>query len=1427
MYRIILFFLLIVLTLQITLYSQFPDGNACILKGVQVNHFSYVPPPSIYKHSDALAKIATSNVEVHFSPDVPDSARNAINYAAEIWSFLLNANQPIRISVDWKELESTNILGGGKPRTFYPIANGPVSSDTILYPFALAKQILDNDIEPDSIDILMSFNSESNWYYGIDGMTPAEHHDLASVALHEIAHGLGYIDSFQYEKQGSQDFGSRGIDASGHKHPPTAYDYFCIKGDNHGTNIYKLVNESEYPNPSYKLGAALVSNDIFFDATNSYWMNNNNNVKLHAPLEWEGGSSISHLDSVMFPVGNSNSLMTSSIGTAEAIHSPGEIGLEVLRDLGWDVNRLVTLVTPISGVVIKPGNSYSIEYTDNYGGNLLIELWEKIDYDIFIPYDNLKSELSSQGINQTQLYFDQTIEDGEYRLAFTDGGDRFGYSNSFIVSDAPQVATPVFSPQPGPFIDPISVEITTETLNTNIYFTLDGTDPDETSDLYTQPLYIDSDVTIKARAYKDGYWPSTVGQAAYSFGSGVYIAQVDEYGNPFGNWKRWYDPGNYWIQRSAGIYSNTQTGSWFHLASQDYKEGTMQKYRQWSTNHGSNIDYFTRNPAYLQIIANATTEVLAQFTTSHSATIQSRLIDGGNPGGVVEFKDPWLPDDYDNQKDVYFNRGISAIFYEKDSPFTVSTNNTDYKGVFLNQGWPDWQPPYYTVSAPTEQEIGGVPSYFLNWTGTDVSYQNPDGLETAVVFQQPNATVTARYKGHRVSNTSQATASPGQRKIIFIEQGTYWGYHMLYESAGDVWYSHSQDGASWSGEVLLSRGNGTARNPAIAEYSNEIPENDYIYVVWVDETERSEASGYDIQVRKRNIQTGEWLPTEAVIDPIDAGKDGYAHPNAKPSAVVYREDPSPTGGHYPRVIIVYEESDGGIISSYHGWQYYYDDFVWRTIPVGDSGSTHGRPSVTLTSSGGWYAVVSYDNNSNLHIVWSEELVQNHSVAQLDFQNPEIIQSSSTYRNYRESVVSSDFSGKIYISWVADWYWGGMYTGEVVLQQTQESGTWGLMHMYRSDISENPYMMPSIAGYTWDTGGILTFSDNVMLYRYASSDGYSWSSLPMEYYNTSGLFYPSVTKLSFSSDHKLILFTEQGGPVYRLEFTESEQLQKVVATRASEAERVPAETFTKEYRSVEFIDTVKGGELSFRFGNIKMTNQQNEVDDLLDFVTYSNTNRGKFLKTQTFQANDYGDISFNINAYSQDWLHDMSILLELKDAQTGDIVSVLENVNIEKNRSVSLNKNIYFDIHTLGVPREVYLSVRLENPDTMAMMVRSIHQTIIEGSESLYKMVESSEEQFAEIPVEFSLLHNYPNPFNPVTTIPFSIPVPSNVTIEVYDIIGRMVARIADDRYDPGNHRIVFDANRLSSGTYIIVMRVSDIGGTERSKIFNRRVLLVK
>ncbi len=89
------------------------------------------------------------------------------------------------------------------------------------------------------------------------------------------------------------------------------------------------------------------------------------------------------------------------------------------------------------------------------------------------------------------------------------------------------------------------------------------------------------------------------------------------------------------------------------------------------------------------------------------------------------------------------------------------------------------------------------------------------------------------------------------------------------------------------------------------------------------------------------------------------------------------------------------------------------------------------------------------------------------------------------------------------------------------------------------------------------------------------------------------------------------------------------------------------------------------------------------------------------------------------------------------------------------------------------------------------------------------------EQLAGIPGTFDLLQNFPNPFNPKTTIRYSVPRQSHVTIVIFNLLGQKVSILLDGMVTPGMHTITWDATTVSSGAYFCRMNAPGFSETKK------------
>jgi carboxypeptidase T len=97
---------------------------------------------------------------------------------------------------------------------------------------------------------------------------------------------------------------------------------------------------------------------------------------------------------------------------------------------------------------------------------------------------------------------------------------------------------------------------------------------------------------------------------------------------------------------------------------------------------------------------------------------------------------------------------------------------------------------------------------------------------------------------------------------------------------------------------------------------------------------------------------------------------------------------------------------------------------------------------------------------------------------------------------------------------------------------------------------------------------------------------------------------------------------------------------------------------------------------------------------------------------------------------------------------------------------------------------------------------------------------SSTSVASQKPLHYRLEQNYPNPFNPTTIITYQLPTSSTVKLEVFDVLGKKVATLTNERQSAGTHTITFNASGLSSGVYFYRLQAGTFSQT-------RKMMLVK
>jgi hypothetical protein len=296
-------------------------SNERISYGSDEVRMIYIPPPKSFtdrKGGDG------AQIEVLYL-GFPEEAKNAFEYAVNIWSTLLKSDVKIKVRALWTSMTEEGVLGSSSSTSFYKGSVIGALNPDAYYAVSVAEKIAGVELNSGTdFEIRISFNSAANWFFGLSGGTPSTSHDFVTVVLHELCHGLGFADSFNTtETTGS--YGYNGI--------PVIYDTFVE--DNAGR---RLVNNILYPNPSESLRQVLTSGSLYFTGPVTLLYKLGQRPLLYAPGVWDSGSSVSHLSESATP--QVDALMTPFIARGEAIHDPGLLTLSMLADVGWIHTRI-------------------------------------------------------------------------------------------------------------------------------------------------------------------------------------------------------------------------------------------------------------------------------------------------------------------------------------------------------------------------------------------------------------------------------------------------------------------------------------------------------------------------------------------------------------------------------------------------------------------------------------------------------------------------------------------------------------------------------------------------------------------------------------------------------------------------------------------------------------------------------------------------------------------------------------------------------------------------------------------------------------------------------------------------------------------------------------------------------------------------------
>ena len=176
----------------------------------------------------------------------------------------------------------------------------------------------------------------------------------------------------------------------------------------------------------------------------------------------------------------------------------------------------------------------------------------------------------------------------------------------------------------------------------------------------------------------------------------------------------------------------------------------------------------------------------------------------------------------------------------------------------------------------------------------------------------------------------------------------------------------------------------------------------------------------------------------------------------------------------------------------------------------------------------------------------------------------------------------------------------------------------------------------------------------------------------------------------------------------------------------------------------------------------------------------------------------------------------SIPVELSSF-TAEIISGTVNLkwstsSEKNNQGFEIQRKVYDEFSTIGFVEGNGTSTEINNYSFIDRDVKSgnyyyrLKQIDFDGTSNY------SDEIFVEItsPADFVLEQNFPNPFNPATTIRFNLPTTDFVNISVYNLVGEKVSELVNGELQQGEHNLTFNATELPSGIYVAKLSAGNI-----------------
>jgi parallel beta-helix repeat protein len=199
--------------------------------------------------------------------------------------------------------------------------------------------------------------------------------------------------------------------------------------------------------------------------------------------------------------------------------------------------------------------------------------------------------------------------------------------------------------------------------------------------------------------------------------------------------------------------------------------------------------------------------------------------------------------------------------------------------------------------------------------------------------------------------------------------------------------------------------------------------------------------------------------------------------------------------------------------------------------------------------------------------------------------------------------------------------------------------------------------------------------------------------------------------------------------------------------------------------------------------------------------------GKLTGQSTEYFNQLSNVFASLSSNTQDTLSNkilsqFSTLSKVGEQEYETAITEFDNI-VQQNPNTE--EAVYAEIDALTT------ALLIEEADSTLQKGRLGKYLIKSTSDYNHKIDEILRKHFGSgsketekelLPTEYTLYQNYPNPFNPTTTIKYDLPTTSDVSLIIYDILGRKIKELVNTKQQAGKYEVQFDASNLASGVYI-------------------------